>query len=409
MAEVKEYFRIAVRNIKTRRLRSWLTILGIVVGIFLVIALISLSSGLKNSITKQIAALGGDVVLVMPGSLDNPMMTFAGGGKLSKEDIQAVKEIRDVDVALPTDQKAEFIRFNNVQKTVFVSGMSLDEGKDFLTNFQGWELKEGDWPSSGKRELIAGSLVADKDFFGKRVQTGDEMVVNGRKFTVTGILESIGSKADDTSVYLDWPIYQEITGDRSGEAFAIMVKAKDGVLPDQLAEEIKTKLEEVRKRKRGEDVSDFSVITPEKMSSIAGGITGAIQTAVFLFAGISIFVGGLSITNAMYTAVRERTREIGTMKAIGATNKAIIFIFLIESGIVGLIGGAGGVALGLVIAKLAEHCAGGDNAFMLEAYISPQLIIFGLLFSFLVGCISGYLPAKRAAKLKPTEALRNYE
>lgn len=409
MAEVREYFRIAVRNIRTRRLRSWLTILGIVVGIFLVIALISLSSGLKNSIMKQIAALGGDVILVMPGSLDDPMMTFAGGGKLSKEDIQAVKEIRDVDVALPTDQKAEFVRFNNVQKTVFVIGMPWDEGREFLTNFQGWELEEGDWPSPGKRELLAGSLVADKDFFGKRVQAGDEIVVNGRKFTVKGILESIGSRSDDTSIYVDWPIYQEITGDRTGEAFAIMVKAKEGVSADKLADEIKVKLDEVRKRKRGEDVSDFSVITPEKMNSIAGGITGAIQAAVFLFAGISIFVGGLSITNAMYTAVRERTREIGVMKAIGATNKAIIFIFLIESGIIGLVGGAGGVTLGLVVAKLAERYAGGDNAFMLEAYISPQLIIFGLAFSFLVGCISGYLPARRAAKLKPTEALRSYE
>jgi len=409
MAKTKEYFKIGVRNIKTRKLRSWLTILGIVVGIFLVVALISLSSGLKNSIMKQLNALGGEVILVMPGSIEDPMMTFAGGAKLSKEDIQAVREVRDAEIVLPMDQRAQFVRFNNVQKSVFMIGMPWDEGRDFLTNFQGWDLAQGSWPSPGKRELIVGSLVANKDFFGKELKAQDEIVVNGRKFKVKGILKSIGNKSDDTSVYVDWQIYQEVTGDRTGEAFTIMVKPKDGVSPDDLAEEIEQALSEVRKRKRGEDVSDFSVITSEKMSSIAGGITGAIQAAVFLFAGISIFVGGLSITNAMYTAVRERTREIGVMKAIGATNKAIILIFLIESGIIGLVGGAGGVSFGLIIAKLAEHYASSGAGFALEAYISPQLIIFGLTFSFLIGCVSGYLPARRAAKLKPTEALRSYE
>ncbi|MBU3918641.1 ABC transporter permease [Patescibacteria group bacterium] len=409
MAEVKEYFKIGIRNIKTRRLRSWLTILGIVVGIFLVIALISLSSGLKNSIMKQLNALGGDIIMVMPGSMDNLMMTMAGGQKLSKEDIQAVKEIRNVDVALHMDQRSQFIRFNNVQKSVYLIGMPWDEGKGFLTNFQGWDLREGTWPTPGKRELIAGSIVADEDFFGQELTPGDTVVVNGRKFKVKGILNSVGNQQDDMAIYVDWPIYQETTGDRSGDAFVIMVRPKDGVLPDDLAEEIEDALDEIRKRRRGTDVSDFSVITSEKMSSIAGGITGAIQVAVFLFAAISIFVGGLSITNTMYTAVRERTREIGVMKAVGATNKAIITIFLIESGIVGLVGGAGGVIFGLTVAKLVEYYVKGDSAFGLEAYISPQLIIFGLLFSFFVGCMAGYFPARRAAKLKPTEALRSYE
>jgi len=409
MAEIKEYFKIGLRNIKTRQLRSWLTILGIVVGVFLVVALISLSSGLKNSIMKQLNALGGDTIMVMPGSLDNLMMTMAGGQKLSKEDIQAVKEIRNVDIALPTDQRSQFIRFNNVQKSVYLIGMPWDDGKDFLINFQGWDLREGTWPTPGKRELIAGSIVADKDFFGRGLSIGDTVVVNGKKFKVKGILNSVGSRQDDMAIYVDWPIYQETTGDRSGDAFAIMVRAKDGVLPDDLAVEIEDVLDEIRKRRRGTDVSDFSVVTSEKMGSIAGGITGAIQTAVFLFAAISIFVGGLNIMNAMYTAVRERTREIGVMKAVGATNRAVITIFLIESGIIGLVGGSGGVIFGLIVAKLVEYYAKGDSAFGLEAYISPQLIIFGLLFSFLIGCISGYLPARRAAKLKPTEALRSYE
>jgi putative ABC transport system permease protein len=409
MHQFKEYFKIAIRNLRTRRLRSWLTILGIVIGIFLVIALISLSTGLKNSIMKQLNALGSDVLLVMPGAIDNPMMTFGGGQKLSREDVRAVKEVRNVEIALPTDQKAQFVRFNNVQKSIFLVGMPWDEGHDFLTNFQGWELEEGRWLRSNKREVIIGSLIAGEDFFGKRVKAGDKIVINGRDFLVAGIMKSLGNRGDDTSIYIDWPIYQEITGERDGGAFAIMVKPKEGVDPDDLAEELTRELDEVRKRKRGQDVSDFSVITSDKMSSIAGGITGVIQTAVMVFALISIIVGGIGITNTMYTAVRERTREIGVLKAVGATNKAVIIIFLIESGIIGLIGGAGGVTLGLLIAKILEYYSQGNTAFALEAYMPFSLIMFGLFFSFIIGCLAGFLPARRAAKLKPTEALRSYE
>jgi len=188
----------------------------------------------------------------------------------------------------------------------------------------------------------------------------------------------------------------------------MMVKIEDGASTDKIAEDIEKELGEIRKRKRGEDVSDFSVLTSEKMGGIVGGVMGVIQIAVMAFAGIAILVGGMGIMNTMFTAVRERTREIGVLKAIGAKNRAVITIFLIESGIIGLVGGAGGVILGLTVAKIVE-AYGRTATFYLEAYMPPGLIIFGLLFSFLIGCLSGYFPARRAAKLKPTEALRSYE
>ncbi|MBU1045948.1 ABC transporter permease [Patescibacteria group bacterium] len=409
MEAIKEYFKLAIKNLKTRRLRSWLTILGIVVGIFLVITLISLSGGIKNTILKQLNALGGDIIFVMPGAIDNPLTTFMGGQMLSEEDIQTVKKTKGVEVALPMSQKSQLMRYNNEQKTIFLTGFPWDEGKDFLSNFQGWNLSEGTWPSPGKRELLLGSLVAEKDFFSKRIKVGDTVTVNGKSFKVVGILNSIGNKGDDTSVYLDREVFQQITGDREGGALAIMVKAEEGVSPDELAARIKSELDEVRKRRRGEDVSDFSVLTSEKMGSIAGGVLGVIQAAVMLFAAISILVGGLGIMNTMFTSVRERTKEIGVLKAIGAKNSAVISIFLIESGILGLIGGAGGVIFGLIVAKLIEGYSRASGAFLLEAYMPASLIIFGLFFSFLIGCLSGYLPARKAAKLRPTEALRSYE
>lgn len=405
---IKQYFKIAVRNIKTRRLRSWLTIIGIVIGIFLVIALISLSTGLKNSMMKQLNALGGDIIFVMPGSSDNPLTAFMGGQVITKEDIEAIKKVKGVDIALPTSQRAELMRFNNVQKSVFLAGLPWEEGKDFFTGFQGWSLAEGRWPSPGKRDIVIGDLVADKKYFGKELKQGDQVVINGRTLNVVGILNPIGNQGDDSSVFVDTPIYGQITGERSGDAMVVMIKVEKNSDIDKVSGDIEEALEDIRKRRRGQDVYDFTVMTSEKMSNIAGGIMGAIQAAVFIFAGISILVGGIGITNTMFTAVKERTREIGVLKAIGAKNKDVVSIFLIESGIIGLIGGTGGVIFGLIVAKIAESYT-KTGAMQIEAYISFPLIFFGLFFSVIVGCIAGFLPARKAARLKPTEALRSYD
>ncbi len=409
MKIIKEYFKIAVRNLRTRRLRSWLTILGIVIGVFLVITLISLSSGIEDSISKQLKSLGGDVIMVMPGSIDNPMMSFLGGQKLSKEDIETIKKVKGVDLVLPMSYKAKIMHYKNKQKTVFLTGISWDEGVSMLTKFQGWSLNQGTWPKPGKRELIIGSMVADKDFFGKKVTVGEEATIGGKTFKIIGILNSLGSKTDDTGVYLDKKNYQQITGDRDGSAQVAMVQKEEGVSTDIVVKRIKDSLNVVRKRKQGEDASNFSVIDSEKLGGIVGGIMGVIRLAVIIFAGIAILVGGLGIMNTMFTAVQERTKEIGVLKAIGATNFAVISIFLIESGILGIIGGLGGVILGLSIAKLIEIYGQVHPMFYFEAYISVPLIAFSLLFSLLVGGLSGYLPARRAARLSPTEALRGNE
>ncbi len=224
-----------------------------------------------------------------------------------------------------------------------------------------------------------------------------------------GILNSLGSKQDDTSIYIDLPIYQDVTGEKKGTAQMALVKIKEGSNLNATAENIKEVLQKTRKRRAGTDASDFSVITSEKMGDIAGSILGVIQIAIIGFAGIAIIVGGIGITNTMFTAVRERTKEIGIMKAIGAKNSAILSIFLIEAGIIGFGGGIGGTILGVAFAKIIEIYGQVHPLFYFAASITPGLIIFGLSFSFIVGCLSGFFPARQAAKLKPVEALRRYE
>ena len=145
------------------------------------------------------------------------------------------------------------------------------------------------------------------------------------------------------------------------------------------------------------------------MGEIAGDILAVIQFAVMGFSSIAIVVGGIGITNTMFTSVRERTREIGIMKAVGAKNSTVLSIFLIEAAVIGFIGGVGGTILGITFAKLIDAYGQVHPVFYFSASVTPTLIIFGLVFSFLVGGLAGFFPAKSAANLKPVEALRRYE
>lgn len=408
MVETKEYFQIAFKNLKSRSLRSWLTILGIVIGVFLIISLLSLSEGIKTTINQQLKSLGGEMIFIMPGDMTNLMGMFTSGSKLEKEDIEAIERTEGVETVLTMSYQSLVVRYGEEGKIIFITGLSWEKGIEIMEKFQGWSLKEGEWPTPGKREVIIGNQV-ETEIFKDKVTVGNEIVIKGRRFKVVGILNSLGSKQDDSSIYLDLLLYQDLTGEKRGTGQTAMAKIEEGGNVNAIVEEIKENLSKTRKRRAGTDVSDFSVITSEKMGEIAGNILAIIQIAVVGFASIAIIVGGIGIMNTMFTAVRERTREIGIMKAIGAKNSAILYIFLFEAGIIGFIGGTGGTFLGVVFAKIVELFGKGGNMFYFRASITPGLILFGLLFSFLVGVSSGFFPARAAVKLKPVESLRRYE
>ncbi|MFH1714264.1 MAG: ABC transporter permease [Candidatus Nealsonbacteria bacterium] len=409
MEEIKEYFNIALRSIRTRSLRSFLTILGIVIGVFLIISLLSLSEGLKATINEQLQSLGGEMVMVMPGGEDDIFSSMMfGGEKLQKDDIDAIKKADGVEMVLGFSYTGSVVRYKDESKQVAIAGYSpWKEGLEILSFFQGWSIADGRWPSRSNELLIGSYMVSD--IYEKEVKIGSEITIKGRKFIITGILNSLGSKQDDSMIYMDMDVYQDITGEKRGTAAYAMVKIKEGADENIVAENIKESLEETRKRRMGTDEADFSVITSEKMGDIAGSILSIIQFVIIGFASIAIIVGGIGITNSMFTSVRERTKEIGIMKAIGAKNSAILLIFLFEAGIIGLIGGIGGTLLGSLLAKGIELYGQVHPLFYFTASLTSGLIIFGLVFSFVIGCISGVLPARAAVKLKPVEALRSYE
>jgi len=195
----KEYLKIAVRNLKMRSLRSWLTVFGIVIGVFLIISLLSLSEGVKETVNRQLMSLGGNMIFVTPGSEDNPMSMMSGGNKLEKQDLAAIEDANGVKKILSAAYQAINVRYNEENKALMVEGFSLAEGMEILQKFQGWSLSAGRWPEAGAKEIVVGAKIG-QDIFKTPVKPGDVFNIKGKKFEVTGVLNSLGSRADDNSI-----------------------------------------------------------------------------------------------------------------------------------------------------------------------------------------------------------------
>lgn len=403
---LKDYFLLAFRNLRRRKLRSWLTILGIFIGIAAIVAFISLGQGLENYINAQFQEIGTNIIMVMgrAGPVVSPIASSLSSKPLTKDDVELVEKVNGVEIASPMIMYPTSIVYGKEKKDLFLYSLEPKDIDDLfgqLSSFgaeEGRQLKETD-----KDAAVVGSRFYE--LFKKKIGLGNRIEINGEKFKIIGILKSIGNPQDDMSVYITNEMMGEITGEKDRVSM-IYVKTKEGISPEDVAEKIKEKMREDRDEKKGEE--SFSVSTAAQMLEMFGQIL-AVVTIVFIgIASIALVVGGIGIMNTMYTAVLERTREIGIMKAVGATNKDILLIFLMESGLLGLVGGLIGLVLGIGISKAVEYVTINFYALnLLKITFDPVTIISVLLFSFLVGSISGVMPAMQAARLKPVDALRH--
>jgi len=401
---IKEYFKLAFRNIRKRALRSWLTILGIIIGVFLVVSLLSLSEGLNKAIMGELQAVGSNIVMVMPGEGGYDMTALIGGQELENTEMEAIRRARGVDVALEMPWQIKNVRWQQTSESVLLWAVDLQTGTEVMRTDMGWDVRDGQFARPGRREIMVGHLVPGNIFPG--LEPGDEVTVSGRKFTVSGILRSLGNREDDTSIIFDLPDYRAVTDTTEGTPVAI-VRVEDGYDINLAVSNIERALEETMIRRRGEDSPSFSVMTSEAMIEMVESILGIIQAGIIAFASIAILVGAIGIMNTMFTSVRERTKEIGILKAVGAKKRHISTLFLVESGMIGLIGGVLGAISGIGFARLGEWvmAQNPDILFTIEAQFSLGMIAPVLFFSFLLGCVSGYFPAQKAAKLNPVDAL----
>jgi putative ABC transport system permease protein len=399
---IEDYLGMAIGTFTHRPTRSWLTILGVFIGIAAVVGLTSLGQGLQDTVNKQFEQLGTDVVMVMPGTGSYGALAgvVSGSSRLTDHDINIIERTKGVEKAVGFMTTLAKVKDGDKLEYTFVIGYPPD--KITLSEFgtasveKGRELKSGD-----KYKVIVGYLIGKGEFFDKPVKVGDTIYVSDVKFEVVGIASRIGNRGDDTQVYLPMDTANEIYKE-PGYAM-IYTFTKKGFEPSDVADAIKDKMRRDRNLKKGAE--DFTVSTTAQLMEVVGNVITVVQMIVIGIAAISLAVGGIGIMNTMYTSVLERTREIGIMKAIGAKNTDVMVIFLLESGILGLVGGIIGVSIGVGLGKIIEAVA-QQSSMPFAASFSPLLIFGSLFFSFIIGALSGTLPALRAAQLKPIEALR---
>ncbi|MFH0860148.1 MAG: ABC transporter permease [Candidatus Altiarchaeota archaeon] len=401
---IGDYFRLAIGNIRHKGIRSVLTMIGIFIGIAAVVSLISLGEGLQNAINEQFEMLGSNYVMIMPGG--NWGMT-SGSSKLMEKDLKLIRNVRGVSMAAGSMAKTAKLKYKDEIKYYFVIGFPTDDSQDIWLKGSGIKVIEGqkEFKPSDRYKAALGYLYAKGDVFDRPVNVGDTLYIQDQKFDVVGRISEIGNPSDDSQIYIPTQTFKDMFGIKEDEYMVIMARTKENFDPADVAEDIEKTLRRSRGLKEGEE--DFQVLTTEQMKESVGTVLDTVNAILLGIAAISLIVGGIGIMNSMYTSVLERTQEIGVMKAIGAKNSDVLKLFLIESGIMGMVGGAVGIIIGVGLGKSVEYATSQTSSgALLKADISWQLIVGALAFSFIVGCVSGVMPARQASRLKPVDALR---
>jgi len=285
--------------------------------------------------------------------------------------------------------------------------MSIPDGEDrkFVYEVLDLEIEQGRLLKDGdtNKVVLGNNFLAKKVGLSKKVEVGDRVKIQDKEFKVVGVTKKRGSFIFDNIVHVNEEPLRDLMG-YGDDIDLIAVKVKDKNEIDQVKRLIEKKLRETRDVKEGEE--DFEVSTPQASLETVDNVLGGIQLFVVLIAFVAIIVGAVGIVNTMTTSVLERRKEIGIMKAIGAKNSDIFYQFFIESGLLGLIGGIGGIILGSIIGVLGIISINNFIGATTPPKISISLLAYSLMGSFLLGAISGIAPALRAAKQNPVDALR---
>jgi len=396
---------LAVANLFHRKLRSWLTMIGIFIGIAAVVSLISLGQGMKDAIFSQFSALGSDNIIIQAKQATFGPPGSSAANPLTKDDRNIIKKSRGVELVATRLIKAVQLDFD--KKTFFRYAATFpddSDGRNFLIERFKFKIEKGRFIEIGeKNKIIVGQNYAAEPVLDRELRVGDKLSINKKEVEIVGILAKTGNPQYDRTIFLNEEALREIIN-LEDRIDIIIAKTSNEEDVEQVVETIKKNLRNHRNVEK--DKEDFEVQTSQQLISSLGTILTIVTAVLVGIAMISIIVGGVGITNTMYTAVLERTKEIGIMKAIGARNSDVLLIFLMESGLLGIVGGIIGVCLGIALSKTVEIIAANAlGSELIKASFPPVLIIGALLFSFLVGAISGTSPAIQAAKLKPVDAL----
>ena len=397
-------FRIAFKALGRNKLRTALTMLGMIIGVAAVIAMVALGSGAQATIEEQVKAAGTNLITIMPGNFTSGAARGGGGTntRLVEADAMAIRDLPEVAYLAETASTRSQLIYGNMNWQTNIEGTNVD-----LPAIRSWQMLYGgfftpDDVKSATKVIVLGANVSDQ-LFGEGVDPTDTIIrVRNHVFKVLGVMArkgaSTGGQNQDDQAFAPYTtVMKKLSGQQNLNRIYVGARSADAVAPAAAA--IAATLRTMHGIQPG-DTDDFTVQTLEDMVALR---TQTTQTMTSLLAGVafvSLVVGGIGIMNIMLVSVTERTREIGLRLAIGARGSDVLFQFLIEAVVISLVGGAIGIALGYLVSWLVQVYQ------QWPTMIPPDAVFTAVAFSAVVGIFFGFYPARKAAGLDPIEALR---
>jgi len=413
--KILEALSIAIRSLLSNKLRSALTMLGIIIGVGAVITLMSVGSGAQAAITSSFEEMGTNALYVMSTSAEGGgMMAIQYGAQtpnLTLEDAQALKSIDGVAAVAATNENIASITTGGDSKTAIIHGASAEYLAVYTHSMASGQFFTSRHVASRSAVIVIGSKVAE-DLFGDYDPVGERVKVNGKRFTVIGVLEPkggaiMGVSMDDILVVpittFQTRLFTQRTASGEDAVQTIALQISDAEAVDRVTVEIEDTLRR-RHGLTGDDKNDFAIVSMEQMLGMLQQVTGIFTIVLGAIASISLLVGSIGIMNIMLVSVTERTREIGVRKAVGAKRRDILVQFLLEASVLSLLGGAVGIIGGWVLSFLISLI--DISGITLQTVITWDVVILAFGVSLVIGLASGIYPAMRAARLNPIDALR---
>jgi putative ABC transport system permease protein len=410
-------FKLALNIMLHSKLRSWLTIVGIIIGVAAVVAIMSISEGMQQSLESNLGGLGADIITISPGASramggfrefeagQTPTATTTKEPKnLTIKDIQAIKSVDNVDLVTGTVSGRGEVYYLAEKASVSITGVDPLVWNEITTS----KLETGRFlTTSDYNAVVIGNRVANR-MFKQPLSVNRMIIIEGTNFKIVGILNESGGigGGGDNSIIMPIEAARNTLSDVGTDEFdSITVKVTDENLVEETISDIDAKL--MLSRHVTNKTKDYSISSSLAMQETISSTLESMTLFLTAIAAVSLLVGAVGIANTMFTTVLERTKQIGIMKAIGAKNHDIMTIFLMNSALVGLVGGIIGIIIGSVASTIVvlpimggRMMNGGGNV------VTPQLMLFALSIAVGIGVLAGLIPAYRASKLKPVDALR---